>query len=431
VLDDVAADDPRRREYVGVDLDGLDLSAAVIRHPIRIENCRVDRLDATEATFERDLVVEDTHLGGSDLPATALVCRKAVFERSVSFADARVGGSVEFAAARVDGWCRLDGVDITGDVHFAGATLSTVRATDGSVEGTLSFDGADADRLLFDGVTPDERLALSAVEVDLLRVVPDGDLRCSLREVTVDGGRLDQPDDAVALYDLTDATVGDVALDCTAATFDRYRFYRTTFDGFPFATVRQLLRANDWRLHEYAGDPDEPADVEGLEVTYLSAKQAAARLGDGETASRFFVRELRWRRRRYAAHLVDADHAPGHRLGAGLRWLTNGFLDAVANYGERPGRVVGVSAAVVAACAATYPVLGGLATGDGTATYATDGVGALVDGLYFSVVTFATLGLGDVTPVGDLARVLAASEALAGAFLTALFVFSLGRRVAR
>jgi hypothetical protein len=54
-----------------------------------------------------------------------------------------------------------------------------------------------------------------------------------------------------------------------------------------------------------------------------------------------------------------------------------------------------------------------------------------MDGLYFSVVTFATLGLGDVHPAGDLGRFIAASEGLAGAFLTAVFVFSLGRRVTR
>jgi len=46
-------------------------------------------------------------------------------------------------------------------------------------------------------------------------------------------------------------------------------------------------------------------------------------------------------------------------------------------------------------------------------------------------VTFATLGLGDVYPVDDIGRSIAAFEGLAGAFLTALLVFSLGRRVTR
>ncbi len=50
--------------------------------------------------------------------------------------------------------------------------------------------------------------------------------------------------------------------------------------------------------------------------------------------------------------------------------------------------------------------------------------------LYFSVVTFTTLGYGDMKPVGGM-RALAASEALAGAFLMALFVVAMARKFTR
>jgi hypothetical protein len=145
----------------------------------------------------------------------------------------------------------------------------------------------------------------------------------------------------------------------------------------------------------------------------------------------FFVRELRYRRRRYAVHARSADHPPAHRADAVLRWVTNGFLDAVAGYGERPQRTAALSLALIAGSAVAYPATAGLATGSGIVRYASHGPAAVFDGLYFSLVTFATLGLGDVHPVGDLGRAMAASEGLAGAFLTAVFVFSLGRRVAR
>lgn len=47
--------------------------------------------------------------------------------------------------------------------------------------------------------------------------------------------------------------------------------------------------------------------------------------------------------------------------------------------------------------------------------------------MYFSVVTFTTLGYGDISPVG-LAAYIAASEAVIGSSLLALLVFVLGRR---
>ena len=90
-----------------------------------------------------------------------------------------------------------------------------------------------------------------------------------------------------------------------------------------------------------------------------------------------------------------------------------------------------LSIVVILGCAALYPATEGLATGSRILTYATDGPIAVFDGLYFSMVTFATLGLGDVRPVGTVGRFIAASEGLIGAFLTAVFVFSLGRRVTR
>jgi hypothetical protein len=185
----------------------------------------------------------------------------------------------------------------------------------------------------------------------------------------------------------------------------------------------------DWL--EFAGDVADPVDRRGLERTYLQAKLGATGVGDNESASAFFLREVRYRRRAYAAHVRDRDHSLAHRLRAGIRWAGGVAFDLIAGYGERPRRVLAVSLVVLLAAAMSYPATGGLDTGAGIVSYATDGPAAVVDGLYFSAVTFATLGLGDVYPVDDIGRSLAAFEGLAGAFLTALLVFSLGRRVTR
>ena len=50
--------------------------------------------------------------------------------------------------------------------------------------------------------------------------------------------------------------------------------------------------------------------------------------------------------------------------------------------------------------------------------------------LYFSVVTFSTLGYGDIYPVGFL-KAFAATEAFIGLVVTAIFAVSLARKLFR
>ena len=53
------------------------------------------------------------------------------------------------------------------------------------------------------------------------------------------------------------------------------------------------------------------------------------------------------------------------------------------------------------------------------------------DSLYFSFVTFTTLGLGDIRPLNDLGKFLICFEAAIGAFLIALFVVVFARKMMR
>ena len=47
---------------------------------------------------------------------------------------------------------------------------------------------------------------------------------------------------------------------------------------------------------------------------------------------------------------------------------------------------------------------------------------------YFSVVTFTTLGYGDISPTG-WSRLLACTEALVGVFMNSLFIFVFCRKM--
>jgi voltage-gated potassium channel Kch len=59
-----------------------------------------------------------------------------------------------------------------------------------------------------------------------------------------------------------------------------------------------------------------------------------------------------------------------------------------------------------------------------------EGITSIGHTLYFSLVTFTTLGYGDVQPIGTTARLLASIESFLGALLLALVVFVIGRRMA-
>ena len=111
-------------------------------------------------------------------------------------------------------------------------------------------------------------------------------------------------------------------------------------------------------------------------------------------------------------------------------------------YGEGPWRLVYASIAVIFGFGLLYPLFGGvqLSRASGPVidlvspldlSLATEPLNGLLASLYFSAVTFTTLGYGDIQPNGVGAQLFAGMESFLGAIMIALFVAVVARNKMR
>ena len=114
----------------------------------------------------------------------------------------------------------------------------------------------------------------------------------------------------------------------------------------------------------------------------------------------------------------------GRELGLSRRTRAELFLFwAVAGFGYRPLRVIGLAFWVVVLYGVVYHATGGVVrNGPGA------GPVGFLDAVYFSGVTFATVGYGDFLPA-PFARPLALTEGAIGAFAMSFFVVVLANRL--
>jgi uncharacterized protein YjbI with pentapeptide repeats len=127
-----------------------------------------------------------------------------------------------------------------------------------------------------------------------------------------------------------------------------------------------------------------------------------------------------------------------------LGWLARAFSRWALGYGILIWPIVLVMSFVIVACALVYPIYGfedgtlaKATTATGTVAYETlppapslETARTLARSLYFSTITFSTLGYGDLFPTGG-ARALATVESFVGALSIAYLVSVLSRRVIR
>jgi hypothetical protein len=445
-------------------LGACSLEASTFESRVLLADARLQRgLAAEEATFARRFDLEDAIVAGlTDLRLASfeswmhaagttfdgrfharnarfhkgVYADRAAFHEGADLVNATFDKVGNFRNATFHAGCNFAAIDCPNDLSFEGATLHgptdfhASRASGEIPDERLAFDGVAwlkgvdvGGELRFEDATVRGDVCLREASVGRIDLSPagvddrDAALAVDLRDAHVAGGRMVVPGPAWQ-YDLRTATVGDVDLRSAESVdlFGAVRVLDTAFDGFDFGAIhhRDSLSRNGWRLH----DPVRGADAD-LENTYLKAKNGASQVGASHAAAEFFRKEMA-ARRKHNWELAWSSGGLSGALSLG-RWAASGALALSSGYGERPSRTVGCSLGTVGVFTLAYAVLLGGAELSAYGSY-----------LLFSFQSFITFLIGS-PPAGNavLVRVLSALEGFVGAFLIALFVFTLTRSVHR
>lgn len=412
----------------GIVVDGVTmLNSATFEQRATFSKATFGEVNLWWTTFEHDAAfTQATFEGVLDLNGENHVITNG--DNETRFEEKALFGATTFQD-RVD----FQEVDFHGPALFSPQQVSqptrferAARFDGASFEQGAGFDGAVFDQY---ASFPNEAefggdLDLRESRHNILEIGPTPlgeDVLVDLSGATVEECRLTAREGLG--FDLASATVDSLEFDTEGPNpIEATRFLETRLGRFDFYSHFDELEAADWDLTRVGADVvgDETPTPRQLKATYQHAKSTANDAGDGHAAGVFFRKEMQYRRR----HL--AERARGHpdswtRVRAAADWLANGALGLTSGYGEEPKLTVYSSVAVIAGFSGLYAL-----------AQPAGGVEPLRH-LLFSFQSFITFVVGP--PGTDTAsfwvQLLSAIEGFLGAFLVALFVFTLTSSIDR
>ncbi|MFH1996058.1 MAG: pentapeptide repeat-containing protein [Candidatus Omnitrophota bacterium] len=198
--------------------------------------------------------------------------------------------------------------------------------------------------------------------------------------------------------------------DLSNTLFYDTKFWHTLFLGSRFLTKRNFSKKNK-RAPFFE---DAKISEEGLfsaEESYRDIKNYFLYNGMYNDASWASFKEKAMERL-----ILKKNRNPGYFVSM--------LMNLLCGYGERPSRIILSAILTISLYAAAFFLTGGIEN----TVYIGEDL-SFADYLYYSAITFTTVGYGDFLPKpASFFRILAASEAFFGTFLTGLFIFTLARR---
>lgn len=461
----------------------IDFSNMTINGGLRFDRATIV---GQVVNFEQIGVTGKTAFQSAQIDSERLELSKGQFEANADF------GFVDFQVRNLE----MIDIDFAGVTTFVNADFQTrtlsfddsdfddeVAFTNANFSGQVSFkntrfggDKTDFSRVNCGNAT----LQLINTRTAAENESHSDQSKIDFHEAIIPSGEFEQPKASGTYYDFTGATVGDLDLkfhddnDKTDRLFEYFRFFETEFDGFDFSRsqYREELKKNNWRLEtvmssrleqqeqrstvkdivsfvtrpairvsnvaakywrllRHGSDPEK--NINGLESTYRLAKIGADHQGDSDASSKFFQKELEFRRRSHGhrAWIRQADTPDElptiwERIRRGWFWITNWILWMSSGYGERPKRVIMSSLAIVVLFMLSYEVGWQLTGSSRPGQFA-----GIVGSFTLSVEMFTAIILGGGAVSSQPIRFISYVEGFVGSFFIALFVLTITRSVRR
>jgi hypothetical protein len=277
-------------QFAGVDSvigGGIDLQSATIGGGFDFSYCEIEGpIDAKKIQVHDEFRLKKTEIAGkldcegielisnsvkksisaytlrSATVTDSVVLANGYIEGTCLFNELTVGATLDLESATIENHLWMGGVDnniaelgpteIGRSVNMTGVTIGGVfdcsAAENGQYRGAIVNGAIHASNASFGGrinIGPEfEHPDINALD---------------LRGASIDSGTLCQPEDGYIVYDLTEATVGDITIEpINDDPTNHVRINRTAFDGFNFSDKRRLYSKIGWNFHElgskYEGD---------------------------------------------------------------------------------------------------------------------------------------------------------------------------------
>ncbi len=183
---------------------------------------------------------------------------------------------------------------------------------------------------------------------------------------------------------------------------------------------RKAAESSEMAAREFLKTGNYEASIAG----FVDAALFYEKEGDAAHYSACYYDSKRIQGKKQWADFCHSKEPFKSRVKAFLRWFANSHSRMLWGYGEKPFRTLRTAGVLIFLCALVYAV---------SPVRTPEAVRPISFGesLYFSIVTFSTVGYGDYLPVTHWTRVVASFECLSGIMLTPLFLVALTRRYLR